>query len=95
MADLAKLLGLEVLLVARAGLGTINHTLLTAGALAKRGVPVAGIVFNGDSDPATERFVEDHSGIATIARVPQLDRIDPRAVRLLADRFKERLSELV
>jgi dethiobiotin synthetase len=32
--------------VARAGLGTINHTLLTLGALRAAGVEIAGVVLN-------------------------------------------------
>jgi dethiobiotin synthetase len=38
---------LPTLVVARAGLGTINHTLLTLEALAKREVKVLGILVNG------------------------------------------------
>ena len=44
--DLAKKLGLPVLLVARPGLGTINHTLLTIAALMGRKIEIAGIVIN-------------------------------------------------
>jgi len=44
--DLAALIGLPVLIVARPGLGTINHTLLTVMALRGRGLRIAGIVIN-------------------------------------------------
>lgn len=44
--DLAGLLGLPVLIVARPGLGTVNHTLLTAAVLNHRRIPVAGVVIN-------------------------------------------------
>jgi dethiobiotin synthetase len=44
--DLAERTGLAAVIVARAGLGTLNHTLLTAYALAGRGVEVRGIVLN-------------------------------------------------
>lgn len=44
--DLAKKLGLPVLIVARPGLGTINHTLLTIAALRGRKIRIAGIVIN-------------------------------------------------
>jgi dethiobiotin synthetase len=56
MADLARELGLPLLVVARARLGTINHTLLTLDAAALRGLPVAGVVIShGDpSLPAPE-----------------------------------------
>jgi dethiobiotin synthetase len=44
--DLAFILKLPVVIVARAGLGTINHTLLTIAALKGRGIAIAGVVIN-------------------------------------------------
>jgi dethiobiotin synthetase len=44
VADLAVALGAPVLVVARAGLGTLNHTALTCEALRARGLNCAGIV---------------------------------------------------
>ncbi len=46
MADLPLKLGLTLLVVARASLGTINHTLLTLRYARNRGLPVLGIVMN-------------------------------------------------
>jgi dethiobiotin synthetase len=43
---LAKLLAMPVVIVARAGLGTINHTLLTLHAARSAGLHVAGVVIN-------------------------------------------------
>ena len=43
---LARLMGLAVVIVARAGLGTINHTLLTIHAADSAGLNVAGVVIN-------------------------------------------------
>ena len=51
---LARAVGLPVLVVARAGLGTINHTLLTVEAIERDGLMIAAVVLNqreGD-DPA-------------------------------------------
>lgn len=44
--DVIAWLKLPTLVVARAGLGTINHTLLTLQALRRRGVSVAGVLIN-------------------------------------------------
>lgn len=49
MIDLIQLLQLPVLLVARAGLGTINHTLLSIEALQHRKIKIAGVVLNHSS----------------------------------------------
>jgi dethiobiotin synthetase len=46
VADLARDLGLPVIVVARLGLGTINHTLLTVRQAQASGLTVAGIVLN-------------------------------------------------
>lgn len=47
MADLAARLALPLVIVARPGLGTINHTLLTLEAARRRSLPVAAVVING------------------------------------------------
>jgi dethiobiotin synthetase len=44
IADLARMLRAPVLVVVRAGLGTLNHTALTLEALAHHGIPLAGLV---------------------------------------------------
>ena len=46
MAGLAKRLELPVLLVARATLGTINHTLLSAEAIVRDGCELAGVILS-------------------------------------------------
>ena len=46
MIHLAKLMALPVVIVARAGLGTINHTLLTVHGARSAGLTIAGVVVN-------------------------------------------------
>lgn len=46
VADLAKAMKLPLLIVARLGLGTINHSLLTVQQARVRGLKIAGIVLN-------------------------------------------------
>ena len=47
VADLIAALAIPAIIVARAGLGTINHTLMTVEALRKRKITISGIVLNG------------------------------------------------
>jgi len=47
IADLVRELGLPLLVVARPGLGTINHTVLTCFAAQQMGLTVAGVIVNG------------------------------------------------
>ena len=60
LADLLARLQPRTLLVARSGLGTLNHTLLTLEALRKRNIPVLGIVFSDPEMQEDERLVQDN-----------------------------------
>lgn len=51
MADLARELALPLIVVARPGLGTLNHTLLTIEAARARGLDVLGVVLSGWCEP--------------------------------------------
>ena len=59
----AKLTRLPLVVVARAGLGTINHTLLTLHAARSAGIRVAGIIINGyRADPTREQPLAEMAG---------------------------------
>ncbi len=84
-ADLAVALALPVVVVARAGLGTVNHTALTVEALRGRGLVVAAIVLNRTA-PADDPSVPHNAveiaritGIAPCATLPFLADITARA----------------
>jgi dethiobiotin synthase len=60
MLELMVSLDYPVVLVARFGLGTINHTLLSIQALRNAGLNLLGVVFNHYEPPLPEnRFIED------------------------------------
>lgn len=74
--DLAAQFCLPVLIVARPGLGTINHTLLTVMAIRQRKLPIAGIVINssrdqrsGEAERSSPAVIEDRSGVPVIGIV--------------------------
>jgi dethiobiotin synthetase len=68
--------GLPVLLVARSGLGTLNHTLLSLEALERRSIPVLGLVLNGDPHPDNPRTLAALGGVPVLAELPPLDPLD-------------------
>ena len=47
MAELARDIGLPIIIVARPGLGTLNHTFLTIEAARSRGLDIFGVILNG------------------------------------------------
>lgn len=83
--DLIVALGYPVLIVTRAGLGTLNHTAMTAKLLQLAGCQIAGMVINGYvADPALAEdpsiagnriWLEKLTGLNTLAVVPRVDPI--------------------
>lgn len=66
-----------LILCARTGLGTINHTLLSVEAIRARGLPLQGIAFIGEDPPDTVRTIADLSGVPVLGRLPWLEPLTP------------------
>ena len=60
LIDLLARLQPRILVVARSGLGTLNHTLLTLEALRKRKISVLGVVFSDAEEHEDEMLVQDN-----------------------------------
>lgn len=88
-ADVFARWGLPVIVVARTGLGTINHSLLTIEALRARGVPLHGVAFVGDANPDNEATIAAMGRVARLGRLPRLARLDPAS---LAGAFAENFA---
>lgn len=84
----------KVIVVSRHYLGSINHTLLTAEALKNRGIAIAGIIFNGDENPATEQVIVSMTGLKVIGRINNEPYFDTNVVAAYADDFREALFAL-
>jgi len=83
-----QLPALPVLIVARSGLGTINHTLMTIEALTRRALPIAGIVMVGPrNDLARENriAIERYGGVAVIGEMPVLSPLTPEVLAQWTD----------
>jgi dethiobiotin synthetase len=94
--DLIATLGLPVLLVARAGLGTLNHTALSLEALAARDIPVAAVLLSRStpSRDTSERdnpaLIAERHGVQVLGPVPYLE--EPRRRHAA---FRKALAPLV
>jgi dethiobiotin synthetase len=65
--------GLPVLLVARSGLGTLNHTLLSVEALRQRSIPLLGLVLNGPLHPDNPATLAALAQAQVLAQLPPLE----------------------
>jgi dethiobiotin synthetase len=83
--DLIERLKLPVVLVSRNYLGSINHTMLSIEALKVRGIKIEGIVFNGEPNPATERFIEENSHIPVLFRLNELTELTKSTIKSTAE----------
>jgi dethiobiotin synthetase len=94
-ADLAAMLGLPLLVVARTALGTVNHTALTVRETRRLGLALAGVVLNKttpDADPhepANAELIRTVSGVAPLGQLPHL----PAEARVDPDRLADALTD--
>ena len=78
MAELARRLDLPLLVVARARLGTINHTALTLEVAASKELPVLGVIISHEGDPISAadasnlRILKTFLGDRLIGEIPPL-----------------------
>jgi dethiobiotin synthetase len=85
MGDVARALGLPVILVVGMRLGCLNHALLTARSVIFAGLRLAGWIAN-QVDPgmleaeANIRALEERLDCPLLVRVPNLDAAEPRAI---------------
>ena len=78
LEDIIKYLALDVILIADAGLGTINSIVTTVEYLKNRNIHVCGIIMNNYKDELMEndniKMVEDLCNVPVIAKVYQNDK---------------------
>lgn len=86
ITDLIKHLDLPVLLVAKSGLGTINHTLLSLEQLKRLEIDVAGVVLNGEPNPENRQAIACYGNVPLPAQIPPLGRVD---AKILAQSFQQ------
>ena len=84
----------KTIVVSRHYLGSINHTLLTIEALKSRKISVAGIIFSGDENKATEEIIIKKTNCNYIGRIDNEPYFDANVISYYADKFRENLLRL-
>jgi dethiobiotin synthetase len=84
----------KVIIVSRHYLGSINHTLLTVEGLLNRKINIAGIIFSGDENKATEDIILKKTGVKLIGRIDDEPYFDASVIGYYADKFRDNLLNL-
>lgn len=91
VADMAKEIGLPLLVVARPTLGTINHTCLTVAYARAMGMDVAGIIINdyphdnpGLAERTNPQFIAELAQVPVFGLVPHVNGLISEGADLLA-----------
>ena len=87
--DLIKDLGVEVVLVSRNYLGSINHTLLSVEALVSRGISIKGVIFNDVENVDTESVILRMTGLKCLGRVEMEEDLTQEVISNYASKFRE------
>jgi dethiobiotin synthetase len=80
MLDLMVKLKLPVILAARSGLGTVNHTLLSLAALHAAELQVHGVVLIGDQNRENRETIERFGHVRVIGEIPRLPNLHRTAL---------------
>lgn len=92
--DLLEQWKLPVILVIQNYLGSINHSLLSVELLLDRGIPILGIIFNGERNIETESFIENYTKLNCIAKIDMLSTVDKNSITHYANQLKDLLKKL-
>ena len=101
VANLIRDMGLPIVIVSHAGLGAINHTLLTVDAAIIRSIEVRGIIFNRVSmtncsmvELTNPKVIHDLSGVPILGSLPDIEGISMENGRFgnLKETFQERIQ---
>jgi dethiobiotin synthetase len=84
----------KVIVISRHYLGSINHTLLTIEAIQNRGFKVAGIIFSGSENKATESLILNKTRVKCIGRIDEEPYFDQNVILEYADLFRDNLLDL-
>tara|TARA_Y100001968_G_C19267461_1_gene672439 strand:- start:105 stop:761 length:657 start_codon:yes stop_codon:yes gene_type:complete len=78
--DIIKEWNLPVVLVARSGLGTINHTLLSIEALRAKDIAIKGIILNGALHEDNPQTIKEFSQVPILAEIPRFKNLSAESL---------------
>lgn len=100
VADLAREIGLPLIIVSRIRVGTLNHTLLTINAARQHGLKIKGVILNrqegGDLDEVEKqqgKLIEELSDTPILGTCPYLEDVSVEGIRQNTGRIEHAFQD--
>ena len=81
ITDLIKAEKASVIIVARSGLGTLNHTFLTLSLLRSKNINILGVIMVGTPHPDNKKDIEQIGKIPVLLELPILKPLTKKALK--------------
>lgn len=91
LSDLIVKLGMEIILVSKNYLGSINHTLLSIKYLKSQSISIKGIVIVGNSNESSESIITKNTGVKILHHVPIVDSVTKEFIKEQAELLRSAL----
>ena len=92
LSDIIVKLGMEVILVSKNYLGSINHTLLSITYLKSKGISIKGIVIVGEKNESSESIISKNTGVNILHHVPMVDTVKREFIKGQAELLRTALN---
>lgn len=93
LENLIKELNMSVIIVARAGLGTINHTALTVRYIENLGIKIKGIIINNYKEDFlcddNIKIIEKITKVPIIGKLKSIERLDDNMIKTIRTKAEE------
>jgi len=93
VVDLIVKLKLPVIVIARSGLGTINHTLLSLKALREKKCNILGVIMNGPRNKGNVTAVETYGHARVLWQMTPIKPLNGKTLARAGSRLKKALKE--
>ncbi|MBL3658562.1 dethiobiotin synthase [Fulvivirga sediminis] len=94
MIDLIPHFNAELILICNVYLGSINHTILSLEAVARRGYAIKGIIFNGPDIKSTKEIILNHCPAPCLLHIAEEEKIDIAVIEKYSEQLKNNWNEL-
>ena len=92
LSDIIVKLGMEVILVSKNYLGSINHTLLSIEYLKSKSISIKGIIIVGEKNESSESIITKNTEVNILHRVPMAESVTREFIKEQAELLRSALN---